>query len=342
MGRPILDHQIDLVRSRGCEEVIITTSHHCDGLFVHLDSADFGPLRVFCAVEEQALGTAGGVRNAGDMLRDTFFVLSGDAFTDVDIAPVVDFHRKRKALVTIMVKRVSDVRPFGMVAMDGRGRVVHFEEKPQALQAPVSHLANTGMYIMEPEALELVPRGAFFDFAHHLFPLMLQAGMPIMGYEIEGYWRDVGTLPDYHGAHRDALGRRLEWDPGHLMGHALDSGDAVEGLHPSATIEGPVFIGQGAVVEEGAYLGPFTSIAPNARIGRNARVTDSVVNSEVSVGPESRVRRSIIGRRTAVPRGSHLESAAVNAYITVGIRRSAADRYPPSLAGRRPARSVPA
>ena len=194
------------------------------------------------------------------------------------------------------------------------------------------------MYIMEPAALELIPKGAFFDFAQHLFPLMLRAGLRVFAYEIQEYWRDVGTLQDYHRAHRDALGQRVSWCPGHLTGRAHVARGAAEGVHPSVTIAGPVYVGDGAVIEEGVHLGPFTSIAPDAQIGRNARITESVVNSEVSVGPDSRVRRSIIGRGTAIPMGAHVDGAAVNGYITVGIRRSPGDRRPPSLAGRRPAR----
>lgn len=338
VGRPILDHQMELLRTRGCDEVIITTGHHCNGLFAHLDRSNYGDLRVFCAIEEQALGTAGGVRNAAERLDDTFFVLSGDAVTDVDISGAVALHRQENAMVTIIVKRVADVRRFGMVIADKVGRVTDFEEKPLYARYVANALANTGMYILEPEVLNLIPPNAFFDFARDLFPLMLRKGMLVLSYETSDYWCDVGTLEDYHVAHRDVM-HGLVALPG-VVAWSAEANALVPNahIHPSAHIRGPVFIGPGAIVHEGCFVGPFTTLASDVQVGPGSQIMDSVINSHVSVGSDSRIRRSIIGNHTALPSGSRVTGAAVKGYVTVGIRTSATDPLPPSLAGRQHAR----
>ena len=68
-----------------------------------------------------------------------------------------------------------------------------------------SDLANTGIYILSPEVLELIPTGRPFDFSMELFPLMLEKGMPVFAYRAEGYWCDIGDIASYISCQKDLL-----------------------------------------------------------------------------------------------------------------------------------------
>src|SRR5919199_818188 len=101
---------------------------------------------------------------------DTFVVVSGDALTDVNLEKLVEFHEKKGALATIALRWVYDTSEFGVVEVDEEGNIQGFQEKPAPEEA-ISTLANTGIYVLEPRALNYVPEDTFFDFAKDVFPL---------------------------------------------------------------------------------------------------------------------------------------------------------------------------
>lgn len=142
------------------------------------------------------MGTAGGVKRIADRFDESFVVVMGDALTDVDVREVVAFHKERGALATLALMPVSDTSQYGVVELDGEGNILTFQEKPKPEEA-VNSLANTGIYVLEPEALSYVPEGAFFDFANDLFPCLLEARERLVGYQGDFYWSDVGTLEAY-------------------------------------------------------------------------------------------------------------------------------------------------
>ena len=113
--------------------------------------------------------------------------------TDVDVRDVVALHKGRGALATLAVMRVSDTSRYGVVEQDAQQDIAGFQEKPDPGEAR-SNLANTGIYVLEPEALRYIPENRFFDFAEDLFPRLLAAGERLVGYEGDFYWSDIGTL----------------------------------------------------------------------------------------------------------------------------------------------------
>src|SRR5207237_1757211 len=131
-------------------------------------------------------------------------VIGGDALCDTDLGELVRFHRERGGLVTISLIEVADPSEYGIVEVDDTGLVTRFLEKPKASEV-FSRTANMGMYVVEPEALEFVPRGSVFGFGKDLLPLLLQEGKPIYGHVCRRAWRDIGSLPEYRQAHGDAL-----------------------------------------------------------------------------------------------------------------------------------------
>ena len=123
----------------------------------------------------------------------------------MDLCELVAFHKRKGAAATLTLVRVEDISGYGVVELDAKKNILGSQEKPDPIEA-VSNLANTGIYVLEPEVLEeYIPEDTFFDFAEDVFPTLLAAGEKLVGYEGDFYWSDIGTLEFYRAAQRDAL-----------------------------------------------------------------------------------------------------------------------------------------
>ena len=157
----------------------------------------------------QALGSAGGMKRVQEhsgFFDDTFLVLCADALIDLDIGKSVGMHRASGATATIVLKEVlhEAVSSYGVFEVDDIGKIKQFQEKP-APEDVVSNLINTGIYIFEPEMLDLISAGVEFDIGGDLFPLLLERGVPFYGVELPFQWVDIGSIPDLWNATRMIL-----------------------------------------------------------------------------------------------------------------------------------------
>ncbi len=243
------------------------------------------------------MGTAGGVKGVAGRFDETFVVVMGDTLTDVDVREVVAFHQEKGATATIALTPVEDTAEYGVAVLDGEKNIVGFQEKPDPSEA-MSDLANTGIYVLEPEALSYVPDGAFFDFAKDLFPRLLGAGERVVGYDAGGfYWSDIGTLSAYKEAQRDVLAGLVEVEvDGERWGKNLWIGKKAT-IHPSAYghIEGRAFVGAEAEVGSGASLSGSVTIGRRCRVGNGAMLKRSVLLPGATVGNGAYLEDCIIG-----------------------------------------------
>src|SRR3712207_3746912 len=212
---PIIEHIFGLLASHGVEEAHVNVHYLADALLkAYGETSQINGMTVRLSREEKLMGTAGGVKRLGSNFDDAFFVVSGDALTDVDLGELMAFHREKGALATIALRRVFDTSEFGVVEVDEDGNILGFQEKPDPTAA-ISTLANTGIYVLEPRALDYVPEGTFFDFARDVFPRFLEAGEGFVGYQGDFYWSDIGTLEAYRQAQYDVLSGRVRgWGAG--------------------------------------------------------------------------------------------------------------------------------
>lgn len=197
IDKPILEYIISHVKSYGIYEVAMTLGYRPDDVTRHFgDGSKFG-VKIEYFVETVPLGTAGGVKNAVGNCRDDVLVMSGDAFTNLDLSKLTNAHKSSGALVTMALKAVDDARGFGLAQLDADGFVGAFKEKPLL---PVSGLVNMGVYVVSTKALKMIPDGVPCDFAKDLFPRIMRR---IKGVPFDCYWSDIGTLPSYYATNRD-------------------------------------------------------------------------------------------------------------------------------------------
>lgn len=185
-NRPVMAHILEWLRDHGFSEVLVTLHYRAADVCRAIgDGRSFG-LKITYQVEEEPVGTAGSVKLAESWIaNEPFLVASGDALTDVNLIRFIQRHRETGAWLTLGLKHVQDPSQYGVVELDGRGRVLRFQEKPGIGRA-FSHLANTGIYCVEPEVLERVPRGQACDWSRDVFPQLLAEGLPLFGHAATG------------------------------------------------------------------------------------------------------------------------------------------------------------
>lgn len=199
--RPLLAHQLRYLSAQGIERVVVNASHLADQLkdFVRKHSP---PPTLELVVEPEALGTAGGVRNALPRFSsDPVLVLYGDVITPEGLAPMGDLHELERPVATLAVYRSDDVREKGVVDLSG-SKVTSFQEKDPDL---TSGWVNAGIYIVEPDWLRRHPDDRPLDFGFDLFPDALAAGEDLRAYRLGAPVFDLGTLPQLAEARERGL-----------------------------------------------------------------------------------------------------------------------------------------
>lgn len=310
VGRPVMEHILELLRAHGVSQVIVTVQYLSAQIEDYFgDGSDFG-MEVSYSVEPEPLGTAGSVRRCAADLDETFLVISGDALTDVDLGRVVDLHRRRQSWVTLALARVPDPLEFGVVITDGEGRIQRFLEKPGWGEV-FSDTINTGIYVIEPRALAEVPADRPYDFSKELFPKLLEAGAPLYGCAVDGYWCDIGNLGQYMQANEDALRGRVRLRmPGRRLPDDIWIGAGTT-VHPSAQLSGPLVIGENCSVQAEAVVEGPAVIGANSVLERGSRLSRAVLLGNAYVGPRASVHGALLGRGVRLGTGAGVEEGSV-------------------------------
>ncbi len=300
VNRPIMGHILALLKRHHITEIVAAVSYRANMIQDYFGNGQALGVHLQYAVEERPLGTAGAARNAADFFDDTFLIISGDVLTDIDLTALIEFHKQRKAKVTLALCRVSQPLDYGIVVTDEAGRVQQFLEKPSWGEV-VTDTINAGIYVVEPEILEDIPPNVPVDWSQDVFPLLLaNFSDALWGYIADAYWADIGTIEEYVRAVTDILEERI--DVGSL-GERWDSQIWVDGpveVAPDARLTGPLYLGQGVKIREGVTVkGP------------------AVVQDYVVLDAHSFVDRAIIWRNTYVGESAELHGTIVSPQCTI-------------------------
>ena len=319
MNRPVMAWALDLLRRHGIEDVAVTLGYLPDAVTDCFGDGDNFGLRLRYYIERTPLGTAGGVRQAADFLDETFIVLSGDGLTDLDIGAALAFHREKRAMATLALKRVDAPLEYGVVVMGDEGRVLRFLEKPDWSDV-AADTVNTGIYILEPEVLGRIPEDRPCDFGRELLPALVREGLPVFGHVMEGYWCDIGDMRAYLAAHMDAMEGRVRLDGLRLTGNRVLQMPGAK-VDRSALLEGPCVIGPDTRVEAGAHVGPGSVLGRGCRVGPNASVKRSVLRDGATLEAGAQARGCVLGRNAQLGEGAQAyDGSALGTGASLGPR----------------------
>ena len=303
VNRPFLTYQLDLLRKAGITDVTLSLSYQPDKIEDVLgDGSEFGVDLRF-VTEPSALGTAGAVRFAIDKASEPVIVLNGDILTDLDLSKMVQFHADRKDQITIGLSRVQDPTKYGLVAMNSEAGIESFVEKPKDGTFDGStNTVNAGVYILEPEALDLIPKGANSSFEYDVFPRALEKKLAFSGYVLEdNYWQDIGTPQSYLSAHLDILSGRA----GFALGERTDSTET----SPTAFIENSIFA-EGCVIKPNAKI-TNSVLGPGVQVEEKAVIENSVLWAHNRVSTFAKIRGSVLGKGCHIGKDAELRAGSV-------------------------------
>jgi mannose-1-phosphate guanylyltransferase / phosphomannomutase len=327
-NRPIMEHIVALLRRHGITDLISILYFQPEHITTYFgDGSAFG-VRMQYVTADADYGTAGAVRNAGDLIEDDrVIVISGDVLTDFDLGAAIRSHEERGAEATIALTSVENPLAFGIVIADERtGRIERFLEKPTWGEV-FSDTINTGIYILEPQALHRVPPQTNVDFSKDLYPQMLRERAGLFGHVATGYWRDIGNIDEYRTAHRDVLAGRVDLElPGSEQHHAagrLWLGKRTQ-VGANVVIRGTVIIDDGARVGDDAVLENVV-VGADATIGEGAELRDAVLWDGCTIGRRARVNESVCASRVHIGKAAIIrekciisDSAEVGDFAVVG------------------------
>ena len=243
-------------------------------------------------------------------IREDVLVVSGDNVIDINLKKFIDFHRDKKAVLTVALKELGageDVSQYGVAKIDDDLQIKGFVEKPASGKEP-SRMINTAFYIFSPEIREVLAEmgDSARDIGGDLIPYLTEHGYPVYGYPVEGYWIDIGTPERLLQAAMDFLGGKVEhyafrneYRPGqwvnpktlNRIGRRLDSGDI--------ELRGKVFIGRNCNIEKGVVI-ENSHIGHTSLIERDSVIKNSMVMSFANIKRGSVLNRTIVGRHSTI------------------------------------------
>jgi len=245
------------------------------------------------------------IQDNSGFFDETTLVLCGDAIIDLDIGAALAEHHAKKAIASVVTLDVPlpEVKNYGIVVADEAGKVQSFQEKPKPEEAK-STLASTGIYIFEPEALDLVPSGQVYDIGSQLFPSLVAKGLPFYAQQRFFNWIDIGRVTDYWAVLQRIL--RGEIAQMEMPGKEVRPGVWV-GLNThidwdQVNIEGPVYIGSSVKIEAGTtIIGP-TWIGHGCHVRQGATLVRSVIFEYTRVGAGMTMAEMVVSSRYCVDR----------------------------------------
>ncbi len=256
-------------------------------------------------------------------INNPVFAVQSDNIYDINVKNLIQFHRKKGAVLTIVLREVQNVEGLGIADIDKDGRIRCFVEKPVPKDAP-SNLANTGLYVLSPEIKKIFKEKGIkqiieekhrLDFGYDLIPYVIQAGLPVYGYTLKGNWFDVGTPKSYLEAMESMLygcfssltefGGRISkekriWVQGESSDSEKRRQEIVQKIKQGKIeIEGAVLIGRHCEIDDGVRI--VNSCIDNyTKISKGATVENSAVMDRTTIGEKAEILNSIIGRHATV------------------------------------------
>ncbi|GAB3699305.1 sugar phosphate nucleotidyltransferase [Corynebacterium nasicanis] len=298
-GYPFLQHLLARIKAAGITHVVLGTSYRAEVFEEYFgDGSDMG-LEIEYVVEEEALGTGGGIRNVYDRLRhDTVMVFNGDVLGGTDLRAILATHAEKEADVTLHLVRVPDPRAFGCVPTDEDGRVLEFLEKTED---PPTDQINAGCYVFRRELIAGIPAGRVVSVERETFPALLAEGRRVFGHVDYAYWRDMGRPDDF----------------------VRGSSDLVRGIAHSPLLEGRTgesLVDDTAGVAAGTILVGGTWVGRGSEIGAGCRLDDTVVFDGVTIEPGAVIRDSIIASGARIGANARITGCVIGEGAQIGAR----------------------
>ena len=294
---PLILFQVSQLKKAGITEIILSLSYQPHLIREILDDGSNFGLLLRYHVESTPLGTAGAFKVAEHLIDDTTLVLNGDVLSEMAFEQCLETHRKHGGPVTITTGSVANPRSYGAVGVNKQGRVTAFIERPRGKEVR-NNTINAGVYVLEPDVLQWIPRDRPCFFEKDLFPILLDRGIPIFARSVGEYWREITRPYNYLQSNLDLLDKRISIPQ--FLGYQKENHRPD---NPLAEVDDASLIDEQCMIKPGAQI--FHSV-----IGSNCRIEEGAIIRNSVLWPGCRIQRnafvsgSILGRGCTIGEGS--------------------------------------
>lgn len=194
---PFLDLLIKYMASFGFRRFILAVGYKAGVISKYYSNKRVANIDIVFSYERRPLGTGGAVKNAKKLVKsDPFFVLNGDSYCQFSPSSFLKFHRRKKSLISILLREAPEAQEYGAVKMGAASRILNFNEKNNKAKRS---LINAGIYTFSWEVFKLMPAIGQFSLERDLFPAVISRKR-IYGYKTSGLFIDIGTPQRYKKA----------------------------------------------------------------------------------------------------------------------------------------------
>jgi len=334
LNRPLIEFTIVKLARQGISEFYMGVSGYLnykevydyfgEGLKIRL-KYDLPNVRIRYQPNEESVGSADSVRIIMDYydIKEPVLIVQGDLLFDLNLLDMWMFHTKNNAFMTVAVKcleKEEELPHFGVADIDSEKRIKRFVEKPKSPKEAPSNLINTGIYILSAnfrdflnsDIVSYMRQRNMMDFGQHIIPLAIQMFGNIYGYEIKGYWFDIGTPERY----LEAVFYLLRYmSPEELEAKPLVYNVKVQGKSKESNMLHQEILSKilnGDIKTDGEIL-----IGRHVKIGKEVTLSNAVIDNYTIIENEVSINRSVIMDRCRIGSKTSIIDSIVGRHVRI-------------------------
>lgn len=298
VNKPLLEWTFERLARNGIKEVIMAVNYQTE-LGIKQQRIPHHGLHVGFSRDplKKPLGSGGPIKKVEGRIgkNESFLVLNGDIFADINYSELVKLHESKKATATIALHEVKDPSRYGVAKLAKNNRITEFVEKPPVGTAP-SNLINAGVYVLSLEIFTHMPKDRAFSIEREVFTKLAREGM-LYGYVHKGLWMDIGKPEDYLEVNMALLDSVRRQGKTHF-------GKDVE-------VRSPVAFDTGVSLEEKSIVGPYVVLGHDVFVGKSAKIENSIVFPGTEISDLARVNGAIIGEGVFVGKNAKINDGCI-------------------------------
>ena len=208
-GKPLLEHQVDLLRRYGITDIHILTGHLGPAIEDYFGNGESFGVTITCLRENYPLGTAGCVKALEGLIKNDFLLLYGDIFLDLKLDDFIGFHEHSGGAATLVIHPSDHPYDSDLVSIDGNLQITGIHNKPHDMK----YYGNNGsaaVYVLSPSVFKYIQPGCKSDFMKDIFPAMLSQNENLFAYKTAEYVKDMGTKDRLKKVETDYLSGKVK------------------------------------------------------------------------------------------------------------------------------------
>lgn len=291
LDKTLLERVVECVPNELIDRVVIAAGYSITEMEKFFSSSDL-PYDVIISVEDNPLGTGGAIAKSLEHLSGDgpVLILNGDLVSSVDVNQLLNYHREKKASITLSLWHVDDPSRFGVCGLDESGMITRFQEKPEP-GTEFSNLINAGCYLIERDVLESLSSKKH-SMEREVFPLIADAGK-MSGLEFKGYFVDAGTPSSFIDATQVCISNK-RYTVGSISNDSWFYDDIISGsIISGSSVSSDVTIGDGCEIVDCVILS-------GAKIGNGCKLFRCLIGESSIINNHSNISDKVIGHHEII------------------------------------------